>query len=404
MQVDEATHKRMPPHLQALFDKMPNPGHDEVEAEFAKHGKKGGGAGGRRPTKGIGGEGKVLGGKERSGAMVMTYGDKGTASRFFYCAKTSKKERNDSRHPTVKPVALMRWLVRMVTPPNRVVFVCESCDNTPYDKSQVQAVRRAIPQPQQDGDVLLQEVPVGEHHDPTDGVPGVLEAGAEGQGDSLLEGLSHGVTKEAKDVVPDPMRTVRDHISATGGRGSQVLQPGVCGEGERPGETEGQVENVSRLPDALPSGTSDGDQERLPDGAQAGGGGRAGQDASTGRSRSSRQRRQGRQQVGKSDGDVQAGSRQDQEAASKDGDRVSTLSGDHEVEQRCPKCGGSLKRVIRTSIVLDPFAGTGSTGEAALLEGHRVILVEREAEYIQDIRNRLQNVDAPAPIRKRTRR
>ena len=53
-------------------------------------------------------------------------GDTGGASRFFYCAKPSKKERNagdtENRHPTVKPVALMRYLVRLVTPPNGVVL------------------------------------------------------------------------------------------------------------------------------------------------------------------------------------------------------------------------------------------------------------------------------------------
>ena len=41
----------------------------------------------------------------------------GTADRFFYCAKASKAERAGSRHPTVKPILLMRWLVRLVTPP-----------------------------------------------------------------------------------------------------------------------------------------------------------------------------------------------------------------------------------------------------------------------------------------------
>ena len=46
----------------------------------------------------------------------------GTASRFFYCAKASKKERQGSEHPTVKPIALMRWLVRMVTPPGGTVL------------------------------------------------------------------------------------------------------------------------------------------------------------------------------------------------------------------------------------------------------------------------------------------
>ena len=78
-----------------------------------------------------------------------TYGDTGGASRFFYCAKPSRAERDagthaidprqrdESRkagdpggdnprnrgvrkrgnfHPTVKPVELMRWLIRLVTP------------------------------------------------------------------------------------------------------------------------------------------------------------------------------------------------------------------------------------------------------------------------------------------------
>jgi len=43
--------------------------------------------------------------------------DKGSAARFFYCAKATKKERGESNnHPTVKPVDLMRYLVRLVTP------------------------------------------------------------------------------------------------------------------------------------------------------------------------------------------------------------------------------------------------------------------------------------------------
>lgn len=46
----------------------------------------------------------------------------GSAARFFYCAKASKNDRAGSKHPTVKPLALMRWLVRMVTPPGGVVL------------------------------------------------------------------------------------------------------------------------------------------------------------------------------------------------------------------------------------------------------------------------------------------
>ncbi len=47
----------------------------------------------------------------------------GSAARFFYCAKASRSERGkDNTHPTVKPVALMRWLCRLVTPPNGLIL------------------------------------------------------------------------------------------------------------------------------------------------------------------------------------------------------------------------------------------------------------------------------------------
>jgi site-specific DNA-methyltransferase (adenine-specific) len=83
-----------------------------------------------------------------------TYADSGSASRFFYCAKASKSERNrgcddleekispkagsgllnengkekfsDSKiknnHPTVKPIKLMEYLVKLVTKENTVVL------------------------------------------------------------------------------------------------------------------------------------------------------------------------------------------------------------------------------------------------------------------------------------------
>lgn len=84
----------------------------------------------------------------------VLYGDSGGPSRFFYCAKASRAERNagldgfDAKplnwsageqspgtfqsegtdrtavnsHPTVKPIALMRWLVRLVAPPGGLVL------------------------------------------------------------------------------------------------------------------------------------------------------------------------------------------------------------------------------------------------------------------------------------------
>jgi site-specific DNA-methyltransferase (adenine-specific) len=82
-------------------------------------------------------------------------GDSGSAARFFYCAKARKADRDEgcdelpskqigfyaqdewsrqnmnlctapvarqNTHPTVKPTALMRYLCRLVTPPNGIVL------------------------------------------------------------------------------------------------------------------------------------------------------------------------------------------------------------------------------------------------------------------------------------------
>ena len=64
----------------------------------------------------------VLGGFSGDTEEVETYGDSGSAARFFYCGKASRAERAGSKHPTVKPLKLMRWLVRLVTPPGGVVL------------------------------------------------------------------------------------------------------------------------------------------------------------------------------------------------------------------------------------------------------------------------------------------
>ena len=46
-----------------------------------------------------------------------------SAARFFYCAKPDEGERGRfNNHPTVKPVALMRYLLRLVTPPGGIVL------------------------------------------------------------------------------------------------------------------------------------------------------------------------------------------------------------------------------------------------------------------------------------------
>jgi len=97
---------------------------------------------------------------KRSGGTKQSFGDSGSAARFFYCAKVSKKDRDEgcegmdekkmgfsngaqlhgegydkgqdiglnrvisrrNHHPTVKPTDLMRYLCRLVTPPGGIVL------------------------------------------------------------------------------------------------------------------------------------------------------------------------------------------------------------------------------------------------------------------------------------------
>jgi site-specific DNA-methyltransferase (adenine-specific) len=100
--------------------------------------------------------GKTFGGENKKPVMQdMSYADSGSAARFFYCAKASRGERDAgcegldektsprlcdtgyqsetrmdgkpftklrNHHPTVKPIALMRYLVRLVTPPGGLVL------------------------------------------------------------------------------------------------------------------------------------------------------------------------------------------------------------------------------------------------------------------------------------------
>jgi DNA modification methylase len=98
-------------------------GSDEVVALFPRE------AGGSGPASGAtfsgaSGRGCMAGGFSGMGDRAPPfYGDTGSAARFFYCAKASKKDRGEGNtHPTVKPTALMRYLCRLVTPPGGLVL------------------------------------------------------------------------------------------------------------------------------------------------------------------------------------------------------------------------------------------------------------------------------------------
>ena len=77
-----------------------------------------------------GNTGAAFGAESRpAGSQMVGYGDTGGASRFFYQAKAAKRERQfgmpegeRNSHPTIKPWAVMEWLVRLVAPPGGVVL------------------------------------------------------------------------------------------------------------------------------------------------------------------------------------------------------------------------------------------------------------------------------------------
>lgn len=68
-----------------------------------------------------------------NGRTEVGYADSGSTARFFhrfpleadpifYSGKAGKLDRAGSKHPTVKPIALMRYLIRHVTPPGGIVL------------------------------------------------------------------------------------------------------------------------------------------------------------------------------------------------------------------------------------------------------------------------------------------
>ena len=60
--------------------------------------------------------------KGRWPANVIHDGLEEEWAKYFYCPKASKKEKGDTKHPTVKPLELMRYLVKLITPKNGIVL------------------------------------------------------------------------------------------------------------------------------------------------------------------------------------------------------------------------------------------------------------------------------------------
>ena len=113
MKIGESTFVRLPANLQVMFCKLPNLGSEEVLAAFPETC-----AVGHFPknTGGIGTENGIYGGAVGRPQIEHWTTDVGSAARFFYSAKADSDDRLGSKHPTVKPLDLMQYLVRLVTP------------------------------------------------------------------------------------------------------------------------------------------------------------------------------------------------------------------------------------------------------------------------------------------------
>lgn len=98
-------------------------GSQEVLELFPNTGRS---SGGGMHAKGVGANSQTNAyGSYTGGTPTNSVGfyDEGSAARFFYCAKASKLDRGEGNdHPTVKPNALMRWLVRLVCPQGGIVL------------------------------------------------------------------------------------------------------------------------------------------------------------------------------------------------------------------------------------------------------------------------------------------
>jgi DNA modification methylase len=110
-------------------------GSPEVLDAFATFGGRKSGALRAEVQRGKFGQNGVYGTADGSGEGRSYEPSTGTAARFFpalgfgedelrfhYSAKANKQERAGSRHPCVKPQSLLRWLARLITPPNGTIL------------------------------------------------------------------------------------------------------------------------------------------------------------------------------------------------------------------------------------------------------------------------------------------
>ncbi|MGE3333642.1 MAG: DNA methyltransferase [Rhodospirillaceae bacterium] len=95
-------------------------GSAEVLAAFPRSDGQSGAVTGAEPSANTNNVYGQFGGRPAS----VLRGDRGSSARFYHSAKADADDRMGSKHPTVKPIDLMAWLVRLVTPKGGTVLDC----------------------------------------------------------------------------------------------------------------------------------------------------------------------------------------------------------------------------------------------------------------------------------------
>lgn len=384
--------------------------------------------------------------------------DSGSASRFFFQPKPSRRERDEgllgvipchkcggletkehddpegridektgtvrrikclrNPHPTLKGIALMQYLIRLITPPR--VICCPSCSVViPNGNVRSEDMRR-VPAPvcseTQGTDSVLNRLPQQagvsgpQPEKSTTSVPDLQCKAEEGSRQVLLDQVSSTSAEDSfatlstmSDSISGSQRMAREGAEVllarvrqqgddhAGGEVLRELQPIVspkgedqsllfsemCGAGDREAATgnwrkDGRPEGLHSTLDAR---ASDGLQARLPDGASLCDGAVFGAPSVSQGSCSPPKRHQERQSHREFGIDAQEGARSLAQTTA-EADPVPTLWRDDRSLGACKACGSPLIEVPGT--VLDPFMGSGTTGVAALWEGMQFLGIEQE--------------------------
>ena len=365
---------------------------------------------------------KGMFGNAKQPAQTNVFDDTGGASRFFYCAKASKKDRNEglegmpdkptgrfqanrrclecgyqevsgspckcefpkwekipaldskNNHPTVKSTKLMEYLIKLVTPP--IVFECEQCYVPIHDESKEKNSPSSSMQPMQNNiqterqhasqEILFEEmpVPINEETNP-----------------KTLLVLQEGI-----------------HTSEIRQKSTEVLQSQLQQQSSRTQAQNEQSYDISEgLSNAVHARTSNGLEAGYDNGASLDNVGAFTKKFAQNGNCSSQEREQDGQSNRKPRIDAEETARQTPQTPSQTY-YMSALSRLDKNIRSCSKCGNPLKP--RPPICLDPFMGSGSTGVAAKRLGFEFIGIEKEDEYFEIAKRRISSHEDQ--VRKKT--